>query len=186
MKFHYAGKYNDESQLERRPDPEGAVMFKEPKNMKTIAIIMNALAIVIYILLWIALSKFSSSYKMSFWGFLIFVASMVPHEFLHAICFREDVYMYTNLNKGMLFVYNTEDMSKGRFIFMSMLPNIIFGFIPLILFLIFPSVNLFGTLANFAICAGAGDYINVYHAVAEVPNGAKIYMNGFNTYWYKD
>jgi predicted DNA-binding protein (MmcQ/YjbR family)/GNAT superfamily N-acetyltransferase len=37
-----------------------------------------------------------------------------PHELLHAICFKEDVYLYTNLKHGMLFVVGPETMSKRR------------------------------------------------------------------------
>lgn len=55
-----------------------------------------------------------------------------PHELLHALCFKKDVYLYTNLKQGMLFVIGTETMSKGRFIFMSMLPNIISASSPML------------------------------------------------------
>ena len=37
----------------------------------------------------------------------------------------------------MLFVVGTETMSKGRFIFMSMLPNLIFGIVPYVIGMIF-------------------------------------------------
>ena len=43
---------------------------------------------------------------------------LVVHEFLHAICFKEDVYMYRNLKQGTMFVVGPENMSKFRFCFM--------------------------------------------------------------------
>ena len=85
----------------------------------------------------------------------------------------------------MLFVYGTEDFSKTRFILMSLCPNIIFGMIPLILYFLFPQYASLGTLGALAFSAGAGDYVNVFHALTEVPNGAKVYCNGIHTYWYK-
>ena len=65
-----------------------------------------------------------SSYSIS--GALIAVLSAFPHEFIHAICFKELVYLYTYREKGILFVIGTETMSKSRFIFMSMLPSMDF------------------------------------------------------------
>ena len=109
---------------------------------------------------------------------------MVPHELLHALCFREDVYMYHNLKQGMLFVVGPEDMSKGHFVFMSMLPNIVFGFIPFTLFLVKPELRLLGIFGFLSIASGAGDYLNVYNALTQMPKGSRTYLHGFHSYWY--
>ena len=85
----------------------------------------------------------------------------------------------------MLFVIGTEDFSKFRFCFMSMLPNLVFGFIPLIIFMINPSLTFLGDLGVFAISCGVGDYLNVINALRQVPKGAKIYNSGMHSYWYK-
>ena len=92
--------------------------------------------------------------------------------------------MYTVLSKGMLFVVGSEDMTKRQFIIMSMLPNLIFGFIPFVLFLINPSFTLLGTLGAFAISFGAGDYINVFNALTQVPKHGLIYLYQHNSYWH--
>ena len=111
------------------------------------------------------------------------MAVLLPHELLHAACFRKDVYLYTNLRQGMLFVVGPEDMSKARFLLMSLLPNIVFGLIPYAIGMALPNMALsaFG-----AICTGMGaaDYNNVFNTLTQVPNGAKIYASGFNSYWY--
>lgn len=44
--------------------------------------------------------------------------TLIPHEILHAICYKKDVYMYNDFAHGLMFVVGTEDMSKSRFIFM--------------------------------------------------------------------
>lgn len=189
MKFHYAGKYNgDENSLPQREHPTGYVQFKEPDNMKKFAVIMNILAGIIIILLLSVASVISEKEVFGIAGFagmLCFLVTLIPHEFLHALCFKGDILMYQNLKQGMLFVIGTEDMSKSRFVFMSLLPNIIFGFIPFIIFLIFPDLIFFGTLGAFAISGGAGDYLNVFNCITQVPNGAKVYMSGMHTYWHK-
>lgn len=58
-------------------------------------------------------------------GCILPMLTLFPHELLHAVCFKEDVYLYTNWKQGMLFVVGPESMSKSRFIFMSLLPNIV-------------------------------------------------------------
>ena len=88
------------------------------------------------------------------------------------------------LKQGMLFVIGPEDMSKGRFIFMSLLPNIVFGFIPFALFLICPELRLLGTFGMLSIASGAGDYLNVFNALTQMPKDSLTYLSEFHSYWY--
>ena len=117
-------------------------------------------------------------------GAVISMAVLFPHELLHAICFKSDVYLYTNWAQGMLFVIGPETMSKSRFIFMSLLPNIIFGFIPFIIGMIFPNLVLLTLVGALCIGSGAGDYYNVFNALTQMPRGARTYMYKFNSFWY--
>ena len=109
---------------------------------------------------------------------------MFPHEILHALCFKEDAYIYNNLKKGMLCVVGPEDMTKSRFILMALLPNVVFGFIPFVIFLIFPSFLILGSLGAIAIAEGVGDYMNVFNALTQMPKGAKTYLYKFHSFWY--
>lgn len=183
--FHYKGKYDgNESSLPQREHPEGYVPFKEAENMKQLSIMMNIAALVIAVALLAVVGFVSGKQPFDAWGTIAFLASMVPHEFLHGICFAGDVYMYQNIAQGMLFVVSPDDISKWRFVFMSMLPNLVFGFIPFIIFLFNPSWVFLGTLGALAISAGAGDYYNVFNAITQVPNGAMTYLSGMHSYWY--
>jgi len=132
MKLHYKGKFDGNEnglpsgELEKH---KNAVKFKEIDDMKKLMVIMNIVAgVVILILGGVFVLRAGSFDKISLIGMLIAFISLYPHEFLHAICFKKDVEMY--ITDGGAFVCGTETMSKLRFIFMSMLPNVIFGFIP--------------------------------------------------------
>jgi len=182
--FKIVGRFKDESQLDTREHPEGAVAFKEPKSAKTLSLIGSLISVAILLLLWLMIVTVHSDFKFSIWGFLLAYALIVPHEFLHALCFRGDVKMYTALTKGMFFVHGTEDMTKLRYVMMSLCPNICFGFIPLILYFIFPQLNILGTLGMMSVAFGAGDYINVFNALTQMPRGALTYLSGFHSYWY--
>lgn len=85
---------------------------------------------------------------------------------------------------GMLFVVGTEDMSKARFVFMSLLPNLVFGWIPYLVFLVQPQWIFLGAMGAISIPMGIGDYYNVYNCVTQVPKGAQVYLSGMHSYWY--
>lgn len=197
MKFVYKGKYSgDESTLAQREHPEGYVPYKEPNSMKKLALLLNGISIVVlFFMFWltymilskngIEINKMDFSYFMWLYaGLLASLIALIPHELLHAICFKEEVWMFQNLKQGMLFVVGTEDMSKLRFIFMSMLPNIIFGFIPYLIFIINPNLIFFGIFGLASICSGVGDYMNVFNTIFQVPKGGIVYMSGMHSYWY--
>lgn len=187
MKLHYKGKFNlDPASLPHGEHHPGAVPFKEAEDTRTLALVANGIAIIIIVVLYIILFLRGGTavFADSLWGVLLALAALFPHEFLHGICFKEDVYLYTNLKQGMLFVVGPETMSKGRFIFMSLLPNIVFGLIPFVLFLIFPSLSALGVMGALALGMGAGDYYNVFNAVTQMPKGARTYLYGFHSYWY--
>ncbi len=190
MKLHYKGKYdlNPES-LPHGEHKEGAVKFKEAEDSKKLSIIANIAATVITVVLAVFAFLRAKDYILedSFQLFVGCICSMLvlfPHELLHAVCFKNDVYLYTNWSQGMLFVVGPEDMSKSRFIFMSLLPNIVFGLVPYIIGMIFPQYLFLLSLGPLSIGMGAGDYYNVFNALTQMPKGSRTYLYKFNSYWY--
>lgn len=65
-----------------------------------------------------------------------------------------------------------------------MLPNIILGFIPYIVFLLYPSFTILGNLGAIGIAIGVGDYYNVFNTFTQVPRGGMCFMHKQCTYWY--
>ncbi len=187
MRLHYKGAYDlDPASLPHAPHRPGAVPFREAKDTKALSMIANGLCVLIIILLAAPAFQrcrgtFNTGQMIA--GCFLPMAVLLPHELLHAVCFREDVYIYTNLRQGMLFVVGPEDMSRSRFIFMSLLPNLVFGLTPYIIGMALPNMALamFG-----AICTGmgGGDYYNVFNTLTQVPKGGRVYNHGFNSYWY--
>lgn len=188
MKLHYKGKYNlDPDSLPHGKHQPGAVPFKEAQDTKTMGIIINVLCMILIIVL--AVPAFFRCWKQidgfELWlGCMVSLLTLFPHEFLHAVCFKEDVYLYTNLKQGMFFVVGPETMSKGRFIWMSLLPNLVFGALPYIIGMVFPGQSFFLSLGILCIGMGAGDYYNVFHALTQMPKGAREYLYKFNSFWY--
>ena len=183
--FVYKGKFNgDESSLPTREHPEGAVPFKEADDMKKLSFVMNIASMILTVFLYAIVVLRAGRFFIDFTGAVLSLVFMVPHEFLHGICFKGTVYMYQNLAQGMLFVLSTEEISKARFVFLSLLPNIVFGLIPFVVFMINPNLTILGTLGAISIPMGAGDYYNVFNAVTQMPKGALTYLSGMHSYWY--
>lgn len=185
MRFHYKGKYSgDPESLPGHEHEPGAVPYKEPQDMNELAGAAARIAIVLLVVMAAILILRGGT---SVWwtaGAALYFATLVPHEFLHACCFRGDVYMYNDLRQGLLFVTSSDTMSKAGFIWMSLCPNIILGLVPFLIFLADPSHAALGMLGVLGIPSGAGDYLNVYNTITQVPAGARVYMNGIHTFWY--
>jgi len=186
MVFHYAGKYDgEENKLPHKEHHPKAVPFKEPEDSKALSLIANIGCIALIILLSIPFIFLGKSFIPGRWIWIIVGAacsclSLLPHEFLHAICYKEDVYLYTDFAHGLVFVIGTEDMGKWHFVFMCLCPNIIFGLIPYIVFLLWPHHVGLGFFGIICIGMGFGDYLNVYNAIKQMPQNAKTYLCGMH------
>ena len=164
MKLHYMGKFNlDQDSLPQAEHKPGAVEFKEADSMKKLSVIANAVACIILVILGAAaffrivpVAEPKSATITWFAALLGSIVIIFPHELLHAACFKKDVYLYTNLKQGMLFVIG---MIFPKFIFLTM----------------------FGMICT---SMGAGDYYNVFNAIRQVPKNGRVYMSGMRSYWY--
>ena len=184
-KIHYVGKFSgDVKDLPQREHPQGAVMFKEAETPEKLAKQVGKWSLLVLFVALIGLFVRGGLGALNSWGYLAAALVLFPHEFLHALCFKEESYVYTNWRQGMLFVVGTEDMTRNRFVFMSLLPNVVFGLVPYVIFLIWPQLDFLGTLGALALSMGVGDYYNVYNAITQMPEGALTYINRFNSYWY--
>ena len=106
MKLHYKGKYDlNPDSLPHQPHKPNAVPFKEAKDTKTMAMICNIAAFLLLIpLLIILFFRCGRNGLINlFWGSLLSMLCLFPHEILHAVCFKEDVYLYTNFKHCLLY-----------------------------------------------------------------------------------
>ena len=185
MRIMWKGKFDgNEESLPHGEHKPNAVKFKEIDDIKKLGLVLNLLSVPLMIVTY-AIVLLRGGFDVileHFWiywaGILAAIACLIPHEFIHAMCFRKEAYIYTNLKNGMLFVVAPEDMSKSHFIVMSLMPNLIFGFVPFLLYLIFPQLGFLG------IPMGIGDYYNIINALTQMPKGARTYLHGFHSYWY--
>jgi len=197
--FEYKGKFSgDERDLPMREHPIGAVKFKEHENMKELSRYLSVASIFALAIMFLIMALRVRADYQTYAGALAYVFDTkaciiggalalicsVPHEFIHAIAFPGDVYMFQNIRQGMLFVIGPDDMSKGRFVFISMLPNVILGLIPFSIYLFDPTLLTVGLFGAVSISMGVGDYYNVYNTLRQMPGESMSYFYGMHSFWY--
>lgn len=185
MKLHFMGRFNgDENSLPHGEIYPGSELWDSGENTNVMMNILTSIVLVVDALLFLVFCLNSGIRNFQSFAFILTLLLIVPHEIIHALCFKDDVYMYFWIEKGAAFVTGCEAMSKARFILMSLLPNIIFGFIPLVIYMLHPSLYLLGSMCVLTIGMGVGDYYNVINVIRRVPKHAKIYLHKFSSYWF--
>lgn len=197
MKLTWKGKYKSVEQLSYGNLPADAVKFKEPNSPLMVNLVSSLFVIPVFILIGVTIyvkGLFAGVTDYDFfntWGILLALLMIIPHELLHAIMFPKDaeVEIWFSLKNMMAFVFSTYPVTKKRFILLSLLPNIVFGVIPLFIWLLIPKgftsiSNMIFSFAFFSLLFGIGDYMNVFNAAIQMPAKSITQLSGFHSYWY--
>lgn len=198
LKLIWKGKFNGVEDLPIGELPKNAVRFEEPESAEELAketrrfLIPVVIFLLIVIFLRIKINGFFGvSDVINIFGIILIPFSILPHEYLHAIFFPKDaeVEMWYSIKQRLALVTSTTAITKQRFIFLSLFPNIVFGFLPLIIWIFIPSYMSFisGILFTFgfiSLIMGVGDFMNIYNTIKQVPKGAMTQISGFNSYWF--
>lgn len=186
MKLYFKGEYdgNPDSLPCREHHPNANPLDNEGDDDDKFMDRLNFISIIIDVVIFLLFCKISGGKSFDMNGVFLSLLSLIPHELLHAICFKDEVFVYFWKKKLSMFVVGTESMSKMRFIIMSLLPNFIFGFLPFIIYIFNPTMTLLGSMGVFTIGMGVVDYYNVIKVIKRMPNGAKVYLYKFKSYWY--
>lgn len=198
MKIIYKGKLKNIDDLSKGKLPDDAVKFKEADTSLEMLIPGMSYGLIIFIVLIVIITSIlringidgGDTFEFSFIAIVLVLLTLIPHEMLHAICYGNGtvVEIYNYLTHGGFITYTNTPISKRRFIFMSFLPNIVFGFIPFLIWAIFfkeaAFSNILLSFSTISIVTGIGDYINIKNALIQMPKGTMQQLSGFNSYWY--
>ncbi len=197
MKFVMKGKFTSYEDLPDADLPENAVCYEEPGEMEEIAI-----ASVKYSLLGFGLclgaffgknigDGFDVHIPALFAGWLASYLVLIPHELMHGIWYPNgaEVEIWSALRQGLLFVTSSAPVSRGRFLWMSLFPTLVFGIIPAALYIFLPvswwTDFLFGFGAS-NVMHGGGDFLNIHNTLQQVPKKAMVANSGIHTYWWEN
>lgn len=193
MKIEYKGVIDYAGQIEASA-PAGAVKYIDPydENCGTDnKMIYSLLGILLpAILLGIRyLMEGEMPFVFNILGCLVGCVLLLPHELMHGICFRQKAHVgvYQMIRPSKMFIAANEPVSKSRYIFMRLFPNLVMGVLPLVIWMfISPETYLAKTLFSIGfinMIAGAEDYMNIRRTIRYVPPFSQIYVSGIKTHY---
>lgn len=120
-------------------------------------------------------------------GFLIGIILFPVHEMLHAACFPAESDVFLFFTKQGLGTTCTSPISRNRFILINLLPSVVLGLIPLLVYLVIPKGNANAATILFAVAflqvgGSYADYINVFHLL-RIPSKSIIQISGEKIFW---
>jgi len=193
-----------DEELKNKLESEGWAKLKEPSNLGMVILfsipfmfINGAISLFIAFYLYPPLQEIfkigyepSFSFTVNFFTLILVVVMLLfltLHEFLHA-CFIPNVLKsdktYWGFNGFVGFVYTFEKIKRNRFLIISIMPFFLISIVlPFIL-------NIFGWLNGYTIflcllnaMGSCADCLSICLVAIQVPNGAYIINNGFETYF---
>lgn len=195
MKWIWKGKISSEEQLPIIDLPPDAVQFNEPETMASISLISLLLAVIaavvvsaVYIIKIFLTQEFENPFSLI--GLLLFLLTFLPLKFLQAgICAKNINVEYYLLTKPYKLVFiPLNPIPKWRTIGISLFPGLVFGLIPLLLWLIIPpgytASSILFTFGLLILMTEATDYVNAYKAFRQMPKGSVTQISGIHAYWF--
>lgn len=130
-------------------------------------------------------------------SFVIVIVSVsvltMVHEIIHALFYplSSEKGIWKSNEQGAYFVYCEDEISKTRFLILSLAPMFILGIIPFAVWLLLP--NIIPMPYNIAVpivfwlmtLVSMGDVANVYHVLREVPKKSNIFNYGLLRSFYR-
>lgn len=195
MKIVFKGRMKCLDDLPKGTLPPDAVKFREPEtflalNLAAMPYLLIAVALgIAAVLLRQALHPGWSAAEQLSWSTLGFVLSIVmiaPHELLHAIAFPKhaQIEIWYSIKDMIACCVSTCPTTKVRFVFLSLLPAAVLGFLPLVLWALLPLPDMLFTFSVFSLLYSCGDFMNVKNALTQMPKGSVTQLSGMNSYWY--
>lgn len=203
LNIHVKGKFENEAQLiQGRELPENAVQFQEGETIHSAFQLGFALILPIILpMILFSIMRCSKIDKMLvFDGSFVFavIVSFILgriliylHEFIHAIFYPREAEksIWKNEKNGAYFIYCDVEITKIRFVILCIAPSIILGIIPFFVwYVIAPFLEVEWIICIMVLTwimtiMSMGDFANIFNAIKQVPNHAKIFNYGMHSYW---
>jgi hypothetical protein len=184
MKLIFEGKYENDKQYPIGELPKKAKYDAENETQTAVniqATLFKLHTLIFFesaIIMTVVLHK-AITIELILWGVLMAFVAMVLHELLHALCFPKNttVEMYYSFKKMFMIMVLTAQVSEKRLVFMNTFPNVLLGWLPLFVCVLFPSVpvisNVLLPFAVVNIILGLRDSMNVYNEWLQMPKENK-------------
>lgn len=185
----WCGKY-DESKLEQTIVPNNAIEFNIDQSNKRIflyAVILTVFAV--------AAPRVRFAFGMSFrilpalLGMVVSIAFLPIHELIHSLCYPKGATVFAYWHGFRIELHSTATISKRRYIVFLIMPMLILGVVPLLIWFFLPSEASFfnGLLYGFSFAGiglSIGDILTLVTVVRTIPKAYWFMASGTKFYYY--
>ena len=202
--IHFMGEYvSDEQLITRKEIPAEAVEFGIVDDLKKEfgrgLLILMPLFVTMVALTYLKIRNYDYRLKFDLHFFLAFVLVCVLltpltriHEIIHALCYPIDALktIWHSKKDGAYFIYCEEIISRNRWLVVLLMPMLVLGVLPFVLWLLLPRLLpmpydlAFAILCWLLTIMAMGDVANVWHVIKEVPKGADVFNYGLMRSFY--
>lgn len=192
MKVKWKGKLSETNTFPTTEIPSNAVQFLEPKS--NLEYYIWVIPILIFVLGCVYIkANFISEFRLNMLGigigFLVILPCLIIHELLHVVCFPPNAKVEIFYSAAGMSVVTSTPIPKARYIFTLLLPALILGIIPLLIWFFIPvdykTLNSAWFILSIGNLGGAvADFYNLVHVIKEMPKGSVMQVSGLKCYYY--
>ncbi|MBU3157531.1 DUF3267 domain-containing protein (plasmid) [Clostridium estertheticum] len=192
MKVKWKGKLSEANTFPKNEIPLNAVQFLNNQRKSDIFVMLIPIIFFIVVCVYVK-SNYIGKYNLNLVGYLTGFALAFPfisvHEFLHAVCFPPKCTVLVYYTNWGISLAPSSSIAKVRYICTLLLPAVILGVIPLLVWTFIPNYNItFNSilfiLGSACLAIAVGDLCNLVHVIREMPKNSKMMVSGLNCYYY--
>ena len=192
MKLKWKGKLNENNMFPENYVPKNSIQFLNSKSK-----VKPYLGVLPILILVIVSVYFKRTYVMDFnlnlkgmlIGLIVSMVFLVVHELLHAMCFPRECTAEIFYSPAGLSIIPCVPISKIRYAIILVVPAVILGLLPLIIWTFIPFTNT--TLSSILFIASIGslggtsnDLFNFYQVIKVMPKNSFMITSKTNCYYF--
>ncbi len=126
-----------------------------------------------------------------FIGVGLSIVFLVVHELIHALCCPRDTTVFVYLTSSGIGCVPACGLKKNRYLLVALMPTIVLGVIPFIIWICFPGMNVIISSILFAFSIGSlsmcvGDIYNAFLAALKMNRRSVLVTSKTDVYYYHE
>lgn len=192
MKLKWKGKLSEENAFVYPDLPEDAKPFSDSKSSWQMILLIAPVLVMAYIGIQIRL-KYVDEIMFSrgalFCGVALAIPFLFVHELLHAICCPRGSIVNVYWSTAGVSLIPTCPIKKQRYIIMALLPTLVLGIMPFLIWLFIPAMDVTVGSIIFAFSIGSlsmsiGDMFNVLIAIKKMNHNSYLITSAMQIYFF--
>lgn len=124
-------------------------------------------------------------------GVLLSVLFLSVHELIHAVCCPRGSVCFLYVTPVGLCIIPANPLGKYRYIFMAVMPTVVLGIVPFLVWLFFPDINVAAGSVLFGFSIGSlsmsiGDIYNILLSGCKMKRQSVLVTSGKDCYYFED